>query len=248
MASPRIKSGSYTRLDDFESCPLKARLKYADRVPEPDRGPPPQGKKEWPNDRGSRIHDEAQAFVEGKASSLSNDLHVFRTELFQAQALYQRKLVETEQLWCFDEHWKPVADDDYANTRFRIKIDLNVGLSPNHRLIVDYKTGKRWGNEMKHERQKQTYAIGTFCRMPKVDLVTTELWYTDLPKEDIFPTKLTRKQGMVLLRALDARNQRMLNATIFQPTPSKQACRFCPYNPANRPESDPEYCSHAYGK
>jgi hypothetical protein len=144
-------------------------------------------------------------------------------------------------MWCFDENWRPVPADDYKRTRFRIKIDLTAQLTPGHALVVDYKTGKRWGNELKHEQQKTTYAIGVFCRKPEVTMATTELWYLDLPAEDIFATKLTRKQGMVLLRGLKARNERMLQASVFPAKPSKYNCKWCPFNGRH----GEQVCKHA---
>lgn len=244
MASRQITAGSFSRLDDFESCALKAKYKYVDRIPEPDRGPPPRGAKEWANDRGSRIHDEAEQFVTGKIEALTPDLMSFSEELTKARTLYQQGMVETEQMWCFDDKWNSVAEDDYKNTRFRIKCDLTVHLNEVHSLVVDYKTGRRYGNEIKHEQQKTTYAVGGFRRSAQTQKITTELWYLDLPTEDIFPAVLTRKQGAVLLKALDARNRRMLDATVFPPTPSAWNCRFCPYNGS----SGEQVCPHAVTK
>jgi hypothetical protein len=36
-----IKAGSFSRLDTFETCALRAKLAFVDKIPEPDRGPPP---------------------------------------------------------------------------------------------------------------------------------------------------------------------------------------------------------------
>jgi len=232
-----IKAGSFSRLLDFEECPLRAKFKYVDRIPEPDRGPPPKGKKEWPNDRGSRIHSEAEQFIKGELPTLPADLANFSIELHRARELYEQGRVETEEMWGFDKNWIPCASDDHKRVRFRIMADLKVDLEEGHALVVDFKTGKRWGNEVKHEQQKQTYALGLFRREPQLAKVTTELWYLDLPQEDVFSAVLTRSQGVVLLRALDARLKRMLEATHFPPRPSKFNCKFCPYRE--------ETCTHA---
>lgn len=224
-----ITSGSFSRLDDYESCALKARYKYVDRIPEPDRGPPPRGLKEWHNDRGNRIHDEAEQFIKGAVDALPNDLNHFSEEMWQARILYEQGRATAEEMWCYDDDWQPVAASDYEATRFRMKADLTVELGPTHRLCVDFKTGKRYGNEVKHEKQKQTYAIGMFLRMPELTKVTTEVWYLDLPDEDVYASILTRKQAFVLLRGLKARNERMTSATIFPPSPNQYNCRWCPY-------------------
>lgn len=240
MPRTQISAGSFSRLDDFETCALRAKYKYVDRIPEPERGPPPRGMKEWANDRGSRIHDDAEAFVNDK-TELTSELTHFSSELFQARELFKKGLVETEQMWCFDENWQTVDADDYKNTKFRIKMDLTVELTPTHQLVVDYKTGKRWGNEVKHEKQKVTYAIGAFQRKPKLTKITTEVWYIDLPDEDVYPSVITRTQGQVLLRGLDARNKRMLNATTFPHNANAFNCKWCPYNG----KSGEKVCPHA---
>jgi CRISPR/Cas system-associated exonuclease Cas4 (RecB family) len=196
--------------------------------------------KEWANDRGSRIHDDAEAFVNGKIE-LTPELTHFSSELFQAREMYANGKVETEQMWCFDEYWKEVPEDAYDKTKFRIKMDLTAELTPTHHLVADYKTGKRWGNEMKHEKQKVTYAIGLFQRKPEVTKVTTEVWYIDLPDEEVYPSVVTRNQGLVLLRGLDARNKRMLDATVFPPNANAFNCKWCPYNG----KSGEVVCKHA---
>ena len=63
MSNERIKAWSYSRLVDFEQCKLRAKLKYIDRIPEPAR-PLPPGKTEHANDRGTRIHDAGERFVQ----------------------------------------------------------------------------------------------------------------------------------------------------------------------------------------
>ena len=50
--SETISSWSFSKLGDFESCRLKAKLKHLDNIPEPER-PLPPGKTEHANDRGT---------------------------------------------------------------------------------------------------------------------------------------------------------------------------------------------------
>lgn len=238
----QITAGSFSRLQDFETCAYRAKLKYVDRVPE--SKPELPKNREHPLDRGSRIHDEAEQFVRGKLDGLPVDLTHFSTEFYQARSLFEQGLVETEEMWCFDENWNTVDPDDFKRIRFRIMCDLVVDLTPNHALVVDYKTGKRYNNEIKHEQQKTLYAIGLCRRRPHVSKVTTELWYLDLPHEDIFAAVLTRNQATVLLRAIDARNKRMLEATHFPPSANKYNCKWCPFNVKNREDGE-EVCKYA---
>lgn len=233
IMSKTITSGSFTRLSDYEECAQRAYLKYVERIPEPDRGPPPKGKAEWPNDRGNRVHDDAERFIKGEGETLPTDLVHFSEELWRARTLYEQGLVTTEEMWAYDEDWKPIDPDDAKNTRFRIKADLTVVLDPVHKLVADFKTGKRWGNEMKHEQQKITYGIGMFLRDSELKKVSTELWYIDLPDEDVYTAVLTRSQAFVLLRALNARLKRMLTASTFPANANAYTCKWCPYNNRN---------------
>ena len=87
MSEPKkIRSWSYSRLLDFEACPLKAKLKIIDKIPEPERELPP-GKTEHANDRGTRIHLECENFVKGQGP-FPKEMKHFEAELKSVQARY----------------------------------------------------------------------------------------------------------------------------------------------------------------
>ena len=83
MPPTTIKSCSPSRLNDYESCPLKAKLKMIDKIPEPER-PLPPGKTEHANDRGTRIHGEIEAFVKG-TGPMPIEARRFKDELERMQ-------------------------------------------------------------------------------------------------------------------------------------------------------------------
>jgi len=64
-----ISSWSYSRVTDFEKCKFLAWLKYDQKIPEPER-PLPPGKTEHANDRGTRIHDGCEQYVNGLSDFL----------------------------------------------------------------------------------------------------------------------------------------------------------------------------------
>jgi len=229
----QVTAGSYSRLTQYEKCKYATKLKVIDRIPEPDRGPPPKHLKEWQNDRGSRIHDHAEAFVTGNADGQLPEMIHFTDEFNHLRELFQAGLVVPEQLWCFDKDWKPCREDAWNKIRFRIKTDATVFYNPDRikAIIIDYKTGRRKGNEMSHEQQKQLYAIGAFLMFPELEYALTELYYLDLPDEPTYPTGYTRVQAMALLkRSWGPRNNKLLNELVFKPSPSVFACKWCPYN------------------
>ena len=132
MSEPKkIRSWSYSRLLDFESCPYKAKLKIIDKIPEPER-PLPPGKTEHANDRGTRIHLECENFVQGKGPFPAEMKH-FEAELKSIQARYKKGHVALEGEWGFDRNWQPV---DWKIAWLRVKLDVSVMLTQQHALVV----------------------------------------------------------------------------------------------------------------
>lgn len=222
-----IKQWSFSRLELYKSCAYHAKLKYVDKSPELDR--PDQG-KEPANTRGSRLHEAAEHYVNGSRSDLIFELGNFERELNKARELFQQGLAVTEQLWLFDYSWTPLPPEaTYDKIWLRVIADLTVWLSPTELLLVDYKSGKRDGNEIKHGRQLQLYQLVAFMKYPQLDHVTAELWYLD--KDDLAHQEFTRAQGLRFLKRFNDAAVAMCEDTTFAPRPSTWTCRFCPYGP-----------------
>lgn len=216
-----IMSGSYSRLIDFESCPLKAKFKYVDKIQLPKED------KETPLDRGSRIHQYAEDFVRGKIE-LAHELRNFEKEYLKLNEEFDAGRVELEQMWCYDRGWCPVDPDDFANTFVRIKVDALWNIAPGRAVVIDYKTGKRVGNEVKHNEQLLLYQLGAFLRDEALQQVDVELWYLD-QNEVPPPKKFKRAQGLKFLKNFNQRMLDMVTATEFPARPSVHNCMFCPY-------------------
>jgi len=222
----RIKTWSYSRLTDFEQCKLKAKLKYIDRVPEPER-PLPSGKTEHANERGTRIHEAAELFVKGGVE-LIPELSAFKDEFTRLRELYAEGKVSLEGEWAVDKDWVPVAWND-RDVWARIKLDAFVRQSPEHAVVIDYKTGKRFGNEVKHAEQTQLYQLAAFMRYPELEKIDVELWYLD--QDDLAHMKYSRTQGLKFFPRFDQRGKDITSATEFPPNPNAFSCRWCPYGP-----------------
>lgn len=221
-----ITSWSYSRLTVFEQCKLRAKLAYVDRIPEPER-PLPPGKTEHANDRGTRIHDAAERFVRGGVELLP-ELSKFRDEFFRLRELYAQGKVSLEGEWAVNKDWEPVAwrsNDAWA----RIKLDAFVQLNPSHGVVIDYKTGKMFGNEIKHAEQCQLYQLAAFLRYPKLEVIDVELWYTD--QDELTHMRYTREQGLRFFRNFDNRGNKMTDTKDFPANPNIFSCRWCPYGP-----------------
>jgi PD-(D/E)XK nuclease superfamily len=220
-----IKAWSHSRLGVFESCPLRAKLAYVDRIPEPVR-PLPPGKSEHANDRGSRIHDAGELYVKENVE-LIPELRPFKEEFQALRALHRQGKVRTEGEWAFDVDWNPV---DWSDRRawLRMKLDALVMMTKTHAVVIDYKTGRKHGNEFKHGEQGQLYQLGTFMRFPELQTIDVEFWYTD--QDDITHMHFKREQGLRFYRNFNTRGQAITTATDFPAKPNMFTCKWCPYN------------------
>ncbi|MGH9890844.1 MAG: RecB family exonuclease [bacterium] len=222
-----IKAGSFSRIDVYESCALRAKFAFVDKIPEPER-PLPPGKTEHANDRGSRIHEHADRYVKGLEDTQLPEMAKFATEFERLRALHDEGRVLSEEMWCFDESWAVCGDRDWDAIKFRIKTDATVFLTDTAVVVIDFKTGKRWGNEVKHAQQAQLYALGVALRYEEIETINTELWYLDL--DEMHPMTMRRDQALRFFASWDTRNQALMACDDFQPRPSKDACRWCPYS------------------
>lgn len=221
-----IKAWSFSRLLDFEACPLRARLKYADKIPEPER-PLPPGKTEHANERGHRIHEAAEKYIRGEGE-LVPELATFKRELAHIRSEFAAGRATTEAEWAMNRDWRPTGwwDDDVW---LRLKCDITVRPTPEHMIVVDIKTGKKFGNEIKHMDQVQLYQLVCFLRYPELQRVDVELWYVD--KDDLTHAAFDRAKGTGLFKRYDTRAQKLTNATEFPARPNPFTCRWCPYGP-----------------
>jgi hypothetical protein len=233
MSNNRIKTWSYSRLVDFEQCKLRAKLKYIDRIPEPAR-PLPFGKTEHANDRGTRIHEAAERFVRGEAE-LIPELKTFSAEFHDLRDKYKQGLVSLEGEWAVNKDWEPVPWND-RDAWARIKLDAFVRMSKTHAVVIDYKTGKKFGNEIKHAEQTQLYQLAAFLRYPELELIDVELWYTD--QDELTHTRYSRTQGMRFFQNFNQRGIAMTTAEEFPPSPNVFACKWCPYGPRGTGDCD----------
>jgi len=220
----RIISWSHSKLVDFEKCRFMAKLKHIDRIPEPERELPP-GKTEHANDRGSRIHDAAEQFVRGKGDFIP-EMKEFKAEFNHLKHLFKLGTVSLEGEWGMDRNWTPAP---WKSAWHRSKLDALVLCSPEEAVVIDYKSGRRIYNEVKHGEQLQLYQLNTFLRHPTLEVVHAELWYLDA--KELTSVTYTRDQGLRFLRTWDQRGKKITSNTDWKPNPNKFSCQYCPYGP-----------------
>lgn len=232
MPAALIKAGSYSRLKVFSTCPHQAKLKYIDKIPENDRPLLPVG-KEYPNDRGSRVHDCAEQFVRGTKGfeKLIPELKNFEKQLHRLRDLFPTGRVMMEDMWYFDNSWTALPNETEnwsPDIYMRIMLDVVVfSVDGKTAIVIDYKTGRKYGNEVTHAEQTQLYALAVFLRFPKVEAVIAELWYTD--QDEISTMEFTRKQGMRFFKNWNNRMVKMTTTVIFPTKANMYNCRWCAY-------------------
>ena len=219
-----IPTWSFSRVQDFEQCKFRAHLKYALKIPEPER-PLPPGKTEHANDRGTRIHDAAERYVRG-GIELIPELQKFKTEFEKLKALFAAGKVSLEGEWAMDRGWNPVAWKS-SDAWLRLKLDAMVMLSKTEAVVIDYKTGRRFGNEVKHAEQTQLYQLVTFLRYPELETIHTELWYPDV--DELASATYIRNQGLRFKRSFEQRGDAMTTCIDFPANPNIFSCKWCPY-------------------
>jgi CRISPR/Cas system-associated exonuclease Cas4 (RecB family) len=215
---PPIPGWAFTSLTTFEKCPYEAYLKY--------------GKKIYIDQsdnaaltKGNKVHDEAENYVKGNIE-LTSGLSKFETEFGVLQNSYHDGKIELEEKWGVDKNWNSVEWSD-SELWGRIKLDAFIHESETSGVCIDYKTGKKFGNEFKHLFQNMVYIITAFSRFPKMQLIEGQFWYLDHGEKLI--KSYTRQEADILKTRVTNRALKLTTATKFPPNPSKQNCKFCDF-------------------
>lgn len=223
-----IHQWSASKLKTFSTCKFHAQLQYGQKIPEPKR-PLPPGKTEHANDRGSRIHLGAENFVQAKGPFIP-EMGKFRVEFDSLKQLFAEGKVSIEGEWAFDKQWAPVPWRS-AEAWLRAKLDAIVFLSDTEAVIIDHKTGRKFGNEVGHMQQMQIYQLIAFLKYPKLEFITVELWYLD--QDEITQASFTRSQGLRFKYSIERQALALTDCVDFPANPNIFNCRFCWYS--NRP-------------
>jgi CRISPR/Cas system-associated exonuclease Cas4 (RecB family) len=168
--------------------------------------------------------------VKGEGKLPSEAAKYFQAEFDQLRKLYLANKVTLEQECALTDTWEYV--DEWNDEAWcLIKMDSEI-YTPSLGIIIDYKTGKRRYNEVKHAEQMQLYQLAFWRKRPDLQRLRTEIWYLDLPPgQNVYAMSYTRKQGEKFQPGLNRRARKMLNDKKMSPTPNTFVCRWCPYHP-----------------
>lgn len=217
----KITAWSYSRWNDYTLCPLKAKLKYVDKLKEPGS---------IAMDRGSEIHTKAEQFIKGTLRTLDKALKIFSEVLRDLK----KSKANAELEWAFTKAWTPTgwfAKDAWC----RIKVDVFLKLGKRAR-VIDWKTGKL---NPDHMGQLSLYALGAFLMDPEIEEVSAELCYLDHPiviSADSNANPVTRvfKRSELpgLKKDWEKATKKMLMDAKFAPRPNDK-CRWCHWRKEN---------------
>lgn len=194
-----------SKLQDFESCPSFFEGRHILRLPEP---------PSTAMARGNAIHTALEIHVAANAP-LPGFLDPWAKQLAEIKA----GKPTVEEMWSFGPGWDLRASPLWC----RLKLDVFLPLGKKRAKVIDYKTGRIYE---KHAGQMEIYAVAAFTKFPSVEELQIELWYID--QEEITEREYNRKQYEDLKAAWAERGDRLVHADTFKPTPSPDACRWCP--------------------
>lgn len=238
-----VAAWSFSRLMGYENCPYSTYLKKVMKAPDPS-GPAAE--------RGTRIHEHIENYIQCEHDDIKGlrldrgmkavDLTPFLPLIERLRTGYEQDKVEVEGDWGFTRDWQQTgffAPDVWA----RVKLDAIEFDSPTSATAFDWKSGRKFGNELKHNQQGMVYAIASFLRYPELEFVETSFEYLD--QNERMTNKYTRSRAMLLKPMWDKRANRLTTATEFPPKPSMHACKWCAHAKIQEGDDAPR-CEFAY--
>lgn len=216
-----VKTWSFSSLTKFEACPYSVYLGKVEGFKEP-AGPAA--------DRGTELHAIMEAYVQGTSDELPPKVRKHEGMVAYASMVrdaYAEGIVEVEQEWTFDKNWnicEPKTPDVWAI----FKCDVVIHESETSIKISDWKSGKIFGNELKHGTQGMFYSIAALLRYPKAEYAEAEFAYIDHGQVATRST-MTRAELEHFLPRLTKRALAMTQAQHFPANPSAPNCRWCRY-------------------
>jgi len=200
----------FSKLDCFRTCPAKFKYQFIDKLPT--QGSPAM-------DRGSKIHEEAEAYLRGWIPALSEPLTNWQEEL---DSLKEMKC-QPEAAWGFDKNWTLLPNWLHPDTWLRAKSDAHY-VQGDTLIIIDFKTGKY---RVPSTEQIELYAICGGAVYPELEKVTTEFWFLDA--NNTYAKQYTKAHLLELRKKYAQYAAPLYTEEVWKPVPSRD-CRWCDFS------------------
>lgn len=200
----------FSKLDTFRACPAKFRYQFIEKLPQPSSPA---------LERGSKIHDDAEAYLRGWITALPEPLTDWQEEFDSLRAMK----CKPEAAWGFDRNWNLLPDWLHPDTWLRAKSDAHY-VQGDALIIIDFKTGKY---RVPSTEQIELYAICGASVYPEVQRVTAEFWFVDA--DNTYAKQYTREHLLELRKKYERYVAPMYTEEAWAPAPSRE-CKWCPYS------------------
>jgi CRISPR/Cas system-associated exonuclease Cas4 (RecB family) len=222
-----ISQWSFSTLKKFEACKYQVYLNKIERFKEP------QGAAAA---RGTELHAMIETYIKGESGELPGILKpemVTLINFLRAEYKDGRTLVECE--WGFDRDWKPVPWDQRWGGFI---LDAMHRRSAYEAAVYDWKSGKSFGNELKHAEQLMFYAGACFAQYHELEIVDVAIGYLDEGRVALKKT-FTRDNIKLFMPEISRRAHELTTASSFPANPSPKNCKWCAYKTMQRPDGSP---------
>lgn len=211
---------SFSRLMDYEVCPYRFYLKHIAKAEQPELG------DDHPMVRGRRIHEEVEHYIAGQTDDFPSSGKKLQEVIDGCRLRFEGGSATVEEQWGFTQDWAPCGwwDD---GVWCRMATDYHDCIEDDAEVIIDWKTGKSFGNEVKYMQQMQLYAVGAFMRNPHLEYLDVKLGFLDDGK--VRTKSFERNDKISKLIARFTERALRLQAAVYQPKPSMVACKYCPF-------------------
>lgn len=238
---------SFSRLEYYNTCPQAFKYKYIDKL-QPLSAPKmldENGNEKPPAwFRGTVIHQAMDDYINGVRDDLIPELYSLKPDIEEARILKKKdpKRVLTEQNKYFDEDYNIIDMDSLSEDEKSVTSGGDPCPKEYHALVIidllifnedftearviDLKSGKRNGNEVKHQKQTQMYALFISIEYPNVQNFITEIWYCDLHGLTVVKD-YTKEKIQVYFNYWDRCIMQMKNDTNYFSKPHEKSCFFC---------------------
>lgn len=200
---------SYSGLSLYRRCPRAWAHVYV----EGNRTPPAKAAM-----RGTRLHEALENYFNGGLWPESNEvLRPWKAHMYELATYFPT----AEKQLAVDEYWYTTGFDS-PNAQFRGAVDL-VYVLDDTLHVKDWKSGKQY---LSHKGQADMYA-GLSWAEYGINKVCVEMVYLDIPKT-VTSWNYRREDIDSIAKELNEEAKIVRADEEYLPTPSNDACKWCP--------------------